>query len=252
VAVIGVSLVRKLFKKETDPLGKVIQVGSGKYRIVGILQEKGASMGGAGDKIVILPVSNVRQQFSRPNMSFAIHVSVLQGSLMDVATGEAEGVFRQVRGLSPADESDFNITKSDSLVEILIENMKMVSMVGTIIGLITLFGASIGFMNIMLVSVSERTREIGIRKAIGAKAKTIKQQFLYEAVVIGQLGGVLGVVLGILLGNIMSMITKGPFIVPWLWMFAGLTLCFCVGLISGIWPAVKASRLDPIEALRYE
>lgn len=251
-AVVGQGVIDKVFEKNEDPIGKVINIGSGKYKIIGILEEKGASFGGAGDNVCILPVSNVRQYFSRPNMSFSINVSPFDGKLLDAATGEAEGVFRIVRNLDAVDETDFNINKSDSLVETLLENIKYVTLAATIIGIITLFGAAVGLMNIMLVSVSERTREIGTRKAIGAKAQTIKQQFLFEAVMIGQLGGILGIVLGILIGNVMSLITKGPFVVPWLWITIGVVLCLIVGLVSGLWPAVKASRLDPIEALRYE
>jgi putative ABC transport system permease protein len=161
-------------------------------------------------------------------------------------------VFRIVRNLDPSDESDFNITKSDSLANMLIENLKFVAIAAMVIGIITLAGAAIGLMNIMLVSVTERTREIGIRKAIGAKSKTIKQQFLFEAIVIGQLGGILGIIFGILIGNIVSMIIGSSFIIPWMWIILGVVLCFIVGIISGYLPAQKASQLDPIIALRYE
>jgi putative ABC transport system permease protein len=134
----------------------------------------------------------------------------------------------------------------------LIENLKFIAIAAMIIGIITLVGAAIGLMNIMLVSVTERTREIGIRKAIGAKSKTIKQQFLFEAIVIGQMGGILGIILGILVGNLVSMIIGSTFIIPWAWILLGVVLCFIVGIISGYFPAQKASQLDPIIALRYE
>jgi len=166
--------------------------------------------------------------------------------------GEAEGVFRIVRDLDPVDETDFNITQSDSLANMLIENLKFIAIAAMIIGIITLFGAAVGLMNIILVSVTERTREIGIRKAIGAKAKTIKQQFLFEAIVIGQLGGILGIIFGILIGNLVSMIIGSAFIIPWIWILLGVLLCLIVGIVSGYFPAQKASQLDPIIALRYE
>ncbi len=248
---IGTGLVKKIFKDE-DPLDKVISIGSGKFKIIGILAEKGSSMMGEGDRMVILPYTTVRQYFSRPQMRYSINVSPLNPELLDTAIGEAEGIFRIVRKLETVDQSDFNITKSDSLANILIENLKFIAIAATIIGIITLFGAAVGLMNIMLVSVTERTREIGIRKAIGAKSKTIKQQFLFEAVLIGQMGGLLGIILGILIGNLVAMIIGTSFIIPWVWIFMGVVLCFIVGIVSGYLPAEKASRLDPIIALRYE
>jgi len=171
---------------------------------------------------------------------------------LDMMTSEAEGIFRIVRNLDPRDESDFNVQKSDSLIEMLMENIKYVTLAATIIGLITLFGAAVGLMNIMLVSVTERTREIGIRKAIGATKRVIRNQFLVEAVVIGQLGGILGIFLGILAGNVISLLIGSAFIIPWVWIVTGVLLCFGVALLSGIIPARKAANLDPIESLRYE
>jgi len=250
-ALIGTGLVKKLFKDE-DPLDKVISIGSGKFKVIGILAEKGSSMMGEGDRICILPYTTVRQYFSRPQMRYSISVMPFNPELLDTAIGEAEGIFRIVRKLETVDESDFNITKSDSLANILIENLKFIAIAATIIGIITLFGAAVGLMNIMLVSVTERTREIGIRKAIGAKSKMIRQQFLFEAVLIGQMGGILGIILGILIGNLVSMIIGTSFIIPWVWILMGVVLCFIVGIVSGYFPAEKASRLDPITALRYE
>jgi putative ABC transport system permease protein len=168
------------------------------------------------------------------------------------AIGEAEGMFRIIRNLNPSDESDFNIEKSDNLVNILLKNIQSITLVATIIGFITLFGAAVGLMNIMLVSVTERTREIGIRKALGATSKIVKQQFLMESVVIGQIGGALGIVIGILAGNGVAMMIGTPFFIPWIWILIGFILCFMVGIISGFYPAQKASKLDPIESLRFE
>ena len=147
---------------------------------------------------------------------------------------------------------NFEIVKSDSLANILIGNIKYVTMAATIIGFITLLGAAIGLMNIMLVSVTERTREIGIRKSLGATSKNIRFQFLVEAVVICQLGGILGIILGIATGNVTSYFVGAGFIIPWFWILSGLIICLTVGLIAGIYPAIKASQLDPVEALRNE
>jgi len=251
VAILGADLADKLFKEFQDPVGKVVAVGGGKFRVIGVLKSKGSSIGGL-DKICLLPITSVRHYFSRPNMGHTINVLPKDSRLLDIAASEAEGLFRIIRNLSARDETDFNITKSDNLVNILLENIQKVTLAATLIGLITLLGAVVGLMNIMLVSVTERTREIGIRKAIGAKAGTIKQQFLFEAILIGQIGGVVGIVLGILVGNMISLLTHTSFIVPWVWIGSGVLACFFVGLASGYFPAVKAARLDPIIALHYE
>lgn len=251
-ALIGKGIVKKVFEKNEDPMDKLITVGNGRYKVIGVLKSKGSSMGGDSDNICILPYTNVRQYFSRPQMRYSINVTPMDVTQMEPAMGEAEGVFRQVRNLDVQDESDFHLNRSDSIANMMIENLKFVTIAATLIGVITLFGAVIGLMNIMLVSVTERTREIGIRKAIGAKAKTIKQQFLFEAVLIGQFGGIVGIVLGIVVGNLVSMVVNTSFFIPWVWIILGVVLCFLVGVISGYYPAQKASKLDPILALHYE
>jgi len=250
--VVGSEIVDKLFANKIDPIDKIVIIGSGRYRVIGTLKKKGSSMGRNMDNMCVIPYTNMRQYFSRPNMNYSINIKPNKPELMDAAIGESEGVFREVRNLDPKDESDFNINKSDMLVEILLSSLKNIRFAAIVIGVITLFGAVIGLMNIMLVSVTERTREIGIRKAMGAKSRTIKQQFLFEAIVIGQLGGAFGIVLGILIGNVVSLLLKTSFVVPWKWITLGVFLCFIVGIISGYFPAVKAAKQDPIEALRYE
>jgi putative ABC transport system permease protein len=249
--IVGTEVVASIFETNEDPINKVVAIGSGKYKIIGVLEAQGASMM-SNDNICIIPVSNVRQYFSRPNMTHQINVMPSDPRLLDILVSEAEGLFRIVRGLDARDESDFNVNKSDNLVNLLLENIKYVTLAATLIGVITLCGAAVGLMNIMLVSVTERTREIGIRKAIGAKRTTIKQQFLFEAILIGQLGGVFGIILGILIGNLMSLLMQSSFIIPWIWIFTGVVVCFFVGLASGYFPAEKAARLDPIVALHYE
>lgn len=250
--IIGHSLANELFSKIESPIESVIRIGSDRYKVIGVLQEKGSSFGSSGDKICILPITSVRQYFSRPNMNFKIDVLPLDPKYLQAAVNEAEGIFRVVRNLRSFEENNFSIETSDNLANLLIENIKYVTIAATIIGIITLFGAAIGLMNIMLVSVTERTREIGIRKAIGAKSSIIRRQFLYESVLIGQLGGIFGIILGILIGNVVSLITGGVFIIPWVWIIAGVLLCFIVGLVSGLFPAIKAAKLDPIVSLRYE
>jgi putative ABC transport system permease protein len=252
IVLIGAEVARKAFVNNQDPLNRFISVGNGRYRVVGVLKSRGNSGNMGTDRTCLIPYSNVRQYFSRPQMSYSINVMPSEAQMLDVSVSEAEGIFRQVRRLEARDETDFNITKSDQLAQMLLENMKMVTMAATLIGLITLMGAVIGLMNIMLVSVTERTKEIGTRKALGAKSVMIKRQFLYEAIVIGQMGALVGILLGIIMGNGVSLAIGSSFIIPWKWIITGIVLCFGVGIISGYFPAVKASKLDPILALRHE
>ena len=252
VAIIGSEIASKLFKKNEEPLGKIISVGAGKYRIIGVLKERGSSIGFSGDRSCLVPVGNVRQYFSRPDMNFRISVMVNDQQVMEAAVGEAIGVMRKVREDLLGDDDSFAVIKSDNVANMLIGLTSKLQIGATIIGLITLLGAAIGLMNIMLVSVTERTREIGIRKAVGARQKTIRNQFLAEAIVIAQFGGLLGIIAGMMIGNVVSMITGSAFIIPWIWIGLGVVVCFVVALLSGIIPANKAAKLDPIDSLRWE
>lgn len=251
VCILGQEIISKLFPK-SSAVDQLVSVGAAKYRVVGVLQEKGSSMSMGGDKIVLIPLLNVKQDYANEGTTYSTTVKVDELAQLEPAIGEATGLMRSIRKDPTGEENSFEITQSDSLAGMVIESISTVTTSATIIGIITLLGASIGLMNIMLVSVTERTREIGIRKSLGATRSIIRRQFLTEAVVICQLGGVTGIVLGILIGNAISFMVGGSFIVPWAWILLGITLCFVVGLVSGLYPAIKASNLDPIEALRYE
>lgn len=251
IAILGSELAYNLFKNE-NPISKTISANGKWYKVIGVLKSKGSSMGFSDDKILIIPVSNSRQYFPTPESSFSINVLPASSIPLEIAIGEAEGLFRKVRGLKTKEESNFSINKSDNLANLLIDNIKYVTYAAFVIGMITLMGAAVGLMNIMLVSVSERTREIGTRKALGATRKLIRQQFLFESIFIGQIGGILGIIIGILIGNMVSAIIGSSFIIPWIWIIVGVIICLAVGLLSGLIPAIKASNLDPIDALRYE
>ena len=252
VAIIGQDIVKTLFKDSRNPIiGEGINVSGVKYTIIGTIKSKGASAGST-DRQVFIPALNARSYFPSPNQNFTIQIQPYGNVDLDYAISEAEGLFRIIRRTLPADPSDFNIRRSDAILQESGKILGMVTIIAFVIGSITLLGAAVGLMNIMLVSVTERTREIGTRKAIGAKSSTIKQQFLFEAILIGQFGGALGIVGGILAGNVVSLIAGSAFVIPWVWILVGVGLCLFVSVASGYIPAVKAARLDPIEALRYE
>ena len=251
VCIIGEEVAKKLFGTRENPLGNTVSVGAARYQVVGVLEDKGSSFTSSSRKVYI-PLNNLSINFPRQNLHCTVTVLPHQAMLSAAAQAEAEGIFRQVRRLRSIDENDFRIETSDNMTQMLMENLGFVSLAASVIGFITLIGAAVGLMNIMLVSVAERTREIGTRKALGARSAYIKQQFLTEAILICLMGGALGVLLGILAGNMVAFVVGGRFVMPWGWMFAGLVISTIVGLVSGYLPAVKASRLDPIVALRYE
>ncbi|WP_242918968.1 ABC transporter permease [Pontibacter liquoris] len=255
VAIVGSELVDNLFPK-VNPIGQYVTFLGRRFKIIGQLEKEGSSMGGnGGDRRIIIPLETGRQIPRQGNseLNYDIKTAIPKPEELNYVMGEATGIMRNVRHDALGREESFEIRRSDSLLQSLGEITGYLKVGGFVIGFITLLGASVGLMNIMMVSVNERTREIGVRKALGATAHQIRQQFLIEAIVICILGGLLGILLGVVIGNsIAALIGDGGFIVPWLWVFTGLAICVFVGVVSGYYPAFKASKLDPIESLRYE
>jgi putative ABC transport system permease protein len=250
VVIIGDELKLKLFKSE-DPINKSILLGSSKFRIIGVVAPKGSNSFG-GDKFCLIPVQKARQLVATSKPSFSVTVNVNSPDVLDASIGEATSLMRNIRGIRLGQSENFEISRSDSIQQELSGQLTGITVAGFAIGAITLIGAAIGLMNIMLVSVTERTREIGLRKALGATPSVIRKQFLIEAIVICLIGGFAGIILGMAIGNLIAVQISGAFIVPWIWLFSAVVLCTIIGLSSGFYPAKKASRLDPVEALRYE
>ncbi len=252
LVIIGKDIEYDLFKGKQKALNKTISINGGKYKIIGVLASKGNSMGFGGDKVCLIPLTNARQYFGKPDMSFTISVLAKNATWLAMALDEATGMFRKIRAIPIGEQDNFEISKADSLANMLIGLTSKASMGALIIGIITLIGASIGLMNIMLVSVTERTKEIGIRKALGATSETIKKQFLIESVVICFMGGFFGILMGVIAANLISFSLGSSFFMPWMWVIIGFVVCLLVGLLSGYIPAKRASKLDPIECLRFE
>jgi putative ABC transport system permease protein len=251
VVIIGNEIRTKLFNND-DPINKSIFIGAAKFKVVGVFASKGSSAGFGGDKFCVIPVLKAKQIVASSNPSFTIKIMVSGPSALDATIGEATSLFRNIRDLNVANDNNFEIQRSDSIQQELSGQLTGMTIAGFAIGTITLVGAAIGLMNIMLVSVTERTREIGLRKALGATPSVIRKQFLIEAIVICMIGGVAGIILGMSAGNLIAYGISGSFVAPWGWLIGAIILCTFIGLVSGFWPAKKAARLDPVEALRYE
>ncbi len=250
-ALVGEDVVAKLYPDKAKVLGSLLTIGSAKYKIIGILKSKGSSSG-SNDNLALIGYTSARQNYDMKDVSYNISIFCENAEDIDKTIEEASGVFRNIRKVRPGEEDHFDINKSDSNAEKLISILSNIKIATIVIGILTLIGAGIGLMNILLVSVNERTREIGVSKAMGATKRNIMMQFLSESVLICLLGGIAGIILGILFGNAVALGLHSSFIMPWNWVFYGLFFCTIIGLSAGIYPALKAGNLNPVEALRYE
>ncbi|WP_299679891.1 ABC transporter permease [uncultured Dokdonia sp.] len=251
VCVLGSDFYKNLFKDD-NPIGKTISIRGTKFNVIAILEEKGATFGNNQDLRVLIPIQVARTMFTQPNINYSVSIMVDDPEFLDSAEEEAVLAFRNIRKLSPIEENNFGIGRSDDLVNQIAVITGALGAAAWVISLITIFGSCIALVNIMLVSVTERTREIGVRKALGAKKSTIAFQFLYEAIIIGQLGGFLGIFLGVVVGFAIAYGFELVFTFPWKAVITAASITFVIAVVSGLLPALKAAKLDPIESLRYE
>jgi len=251
VCILGADFYEVLFK-DINPIDKTISIRGVKFKVIGILEEKGSTFGNNQDLRVLIPIQNARSIFTAPNINYEMSVKIDNKEMMEGAQDEATITFRNIRGLSPVQDNNFGIERSDSLLNQIFAITGYLDIAAWIISIITIFRSSIALMNIMLVSVTERTREIGVRKALGAKRNTIATQFFMETLIIGQLGGLIGIILGILIGYAVASAAEFDFVTPWVAILWATGITFLIAVVSGSYPALKASKQDPIESLRYE
>lgn len=251
VAVIGSDFKDGIFKG-FDPVNRTISIRGAKFKVIGVLESKGSTFGNNQDLRVFIPIQHARSIFSQPKINYSLSVKVEDKELLDSAMDEAIITFRNIRALNPKEENNFGLERSDDLINRILSITGALNVAAWIISIITIFGSSIALMNIMLVTVTERTREIGVRKALGAKKNTIATQFFLETLVIGQIGGLLGILLGIGIGYAVATSLDFAFTTPWKAMLWATGITILVAILAGSYPAAKAAKQDPIESLRYE
>lgn len=250
--IVGSDFVSKGLLKDVNPIGKIISIRGAKFKVIGVLKEKGSTFGNSQDLRIMIPIQVARSLFSAPNINYSLSTMIQKTELLDDAIDNAIFTMRKIKKLNPVEEENFGVSRSDDLVNRIASITGFLGVSAWLIGIITILGSSIALMNIMIVSVTERTREIGVRKALGAKKSAIAFQFFIETITVGQIGGIFGILFGILVGYGISSLLNLAFVTPWQAIFAAFATSFFVGLVSGLYPAIKASQLDPIEALRYE
>jgi putative ABC transport system permease protein len=238
--------------KDVNPIDKIISIRGARFKVIGVLKEKGSTFGNSQDLRVLIPIQVARSLFTAPNINYTMSVMVSKKELLDPAIDNATSTMRRVRKLSPVRDNNFGIGRSDDLINRILGITQYLDWASAVISIITILGSSIALMNIMIVSVTERTREIGVRKALGATRATVAFQFFIETLLIGQIGGLVGIILGMLIGFGIATAMSFAFVVPWFAIIIAFGTSFMVAIVSGLYPAIKASKLDPIEALRYE
>jgi len=252
VCVVGSDFATKGLLKDVNPVDKILSIRGAKFKVIGVLKEKGSTFGNNQDLRILIPIQVARSLFSTPNINYTVSSMVDKKELLENAVNDAMVSMRQIRKLSPVEETNFGISRSDDLANRIANITGYLSAAAWVISIITILGSSIALMNIMIVSVTDRTREIGVRKSLGAKRNTIAWQFFMETLLIAQIGGLIGIILGMLIGYLIASLMKFGFVIPWGAILAAVITSFIVAIVSGLYPAIKASKLDPIEALRYE
>ena len=251
VCVLGSDFEKGLLK-DLNPIDKIISIRGAKFKVIGVLKEKGSTFGKSQDLRVLIPIQLARSLFTAPNINYTMSIMVAKKELLGQAIDNATSMMRSVRKLSPVKDNNFGVVRSDDLINRILGITQYLGLASWLIGIITVLGSSIALMNIMIVSVTERTREIGVRKALGAKKSTIAFQFFIETLLIGQMGGLAGIIFGIGIGYGIATAINFVFVIPWGAITAAFITSFIVAIVSGLYPAIKAAQLDPIEALRYE
>jgi len=252
VIVLGEAVREKLFPPYVNPVGQTVRLDGSLYEVIGLFEKKGGALGGDADNLAVIPITTFFQKYGKAGRSLHIMVKALNREVFEDAIEQVRFILRAARNVRPGEEDDFFYFSNDSVVTQFNEFTLYLRLGVLLVSSIALLAAGVGIMNIMLVSVTERTREIGIRKAVGAQRKAILSQFIIEAVILSQIGGVIGVIFGIIGGNVVGLLLEVPAIIPWDWAAIGIGVCSLVGLTFGVYPAWKAAMLDPIEALRYE
>lgn len=238
--------------RDVNPIDKILTIRGAKFRVIGVLKEQGSTFGNSQDLRIMIPIQVARSMFSAASINYSLSMMTVKKEFLDEAVDDALITMRKVRRLNPVEENNFAVSRSDDLLNRIADLTGYLNISAWIIGIITILGSSIALMNIMIVSVTERTREIGVRKSLGAKKSTIAMQFFIETLTIGQIGGLFGIIFGILIGYLICLAAEFEFVIPWGAMMAAFITSFIVAVVSGLYPAIKASQLDPIEALRYE